>query len=221
MRARPSTWLVLTALSNLALACGSSTTNSNKDAVGASGAGGGAGHASAGHAGSGSQSGAGSSSGGAANAGGGSTIGGAAGGGAAGAGSGGAKQGAGGGAATTTCPATVPPGGTACTFIGSTCFYEDCSGIGRSTAQCAQGKWLTDTKPCAEVACHSTQCASGQMCGIAQGGAFLTMCTQPTCGSGPITCECAHAPCSDCTITGDATQGITLMCNTCPQGGCP
>lgn len=142
----------------------------------------------------------------------------------------GGKSGAAGGGATGAggspmlgCPATAPSRGAACTPPRGACFYEDCAGVGRTAASCNNGAWAIQTAACGVVQCDgaSMTCSSGQMCAISQGGALLTTCTEPTCGAGPVTCACAGAVCTNCLIGGSVEQGVTVTCNTCPQGGCP
>ena len=147
-----------------------------------------------------------------------------------GSGQGGARAGAGGGAAQApACPA-VPSPNTACDSDGQVCYYEDCAGLGRSVATCQKrggpvDRWSVDSVACDAVHCTglpgSMSCASGQVCAVSQGGTISGMCVQATCGTGPITCECAHASCADCAISGTPQQGFTVTCNSCPQGGCP
>jgi hypothetical protein len=129
-----------------------------------------------------------------------------------------------GGAALGDCPAALPSSGSACLIIGE-CFYEDCAGSGRSAATCSNGAWAVQTAACAATHCigagSSPSCAPGQICSISEGGTLVSMCNESTCGTGPVTCACAGALCTNCSITGSVTQGVTVTCNSCPQGGCP
>ncbi|HKO50384.1 MAG TPA: hypothetical protein VJV79_21825, partial [Polyangiaceae bacterium] len=140
---------------------------------------------------------------------------------------GGGKGGTGGGAAggagapTLGCPATPPVVGSACASNHEACFFEDCSGVGRTAATCEGGTWTVRTTACGAVQCLSGTCSSGQICAVTQGGAQIATCVESTCGTGPLTCACAGASCSICSIGGTIEQGITVTCNTCPQGGCP
>jgi hypothetical protein len=138
-----------------------------------------------------------------------------------GTGAGGATGGA--GSLTLACPANPPVHGSSCTPLPEACFYEDCAGVGRTAATCNQGAWAVQTTGCAAVQCDglSTTCSSGQICSVIQGGAHLAMCTESACGTGPVTCACAGASCANCSISGSPEQGVTVICNTCPQGGCP
>ena len=137
---------------------------------------------------------------------------------------GGATGGTGGVAQAPTCPATAPVSAGSCAVNGQACFYEDCAGAGRTAATCNNGFWTVQEAACAAVQCiglpSPTSCASGQSCSVTQSGTIGGMCTQPTCGKGPITCACAHASCENCSISGSVQQGITVTCNNCPQGGC-
>jgi hypothetical protein len=36
-----------------------------------------------------------------------------------------------------------------------------------------------------------------------------------------VSCDCIQNCAGVCTVIGSATSGITINCNTCPQGGCP
>ena len=202
----------------------------NGGAAGQGAVGGGPSGGSAGRGGSGSggasgsvgRGGSGGASGGAGAAAGGSGQGGA------GAGAGGGGEG-GGAAQAPACPA-VPPANTACDSDGQVCYYEDCAGLGRSVATCQKrggpvDRWSVESVACDVVHCTglpgAMSCASGQVCAVSQGGTISGMCVQATCGTGPITCECAHASCADCAISGTPQQGFTVSCNSCPQGGCP
>ena len=233
---------VVAALSALSIACGSAQSNGHAPGGGSAGVGlagdasaghnsaGGAG-ASAGSAGAIGDSGGGASGGNQAKGGAASGASGTSGsGGKGGAGAAGGNGGSGGATLTPTCPATAPLGASPCVPGGPICYYEDCAGAGRTVASCQkQGmpgfSWSVETAACATVQCFgipgALSCASGQVCSVTQGGAISGMCVQSTCGSGPITCECAHAACTDCTTYGGTEQGFTVTCNTCPQGGCP
>lgn len=145
-------------------------------------------------------------------------------------GAGGSSVGGAGALQIPTCPATAPTAGSSCDSVGQDCFYEDCAGAGRTVATCQKlgipkGKWSLQNTACGMVQCPNVpgamSCASGQVCAVSEGGAIIATCAQSTCGAGPITCQCAHASCADCTISGTAQQGYTVSCNTCPGGGCP
>jgi hypothetical protein len=56
---------------------------------------------------------------------------------------------------------------------------------------------------------------------VLAGGALLEMCVDNTCGGGPIGCDCIQGCMGVCSVAGDAASGITLSCNTCPEGICP
>jgi len=161
---------------------------------------------------------------------GGSALGAAGGGGKGGAGAGGPSGGTGGAIQAPACPTTAPVGASSCDWNGQVCFYEDCAGAGRTVATClklgATGfSWSLQNTACGAVHCSGLpgpmSCASGQVCSVSQSGTISGTCEQSTCGAGPITCECAHATCTNCAILGSAAQGFTVTCNNCPQGGCP
>jgi hypothetical protein len=243
------TWLrtlAVSAVLSLSVACGSAQGDQPASGAGSAGAsdgggfaGGGASSAAAGHNGGGSagessgaagvQGGSGGASGGSAGASGGSL--GAAGGGAkGGAGGGGASGGSGGVVQAPACPAFAPLGASSCDSDGQVCFYEDCVGAGRTVATCQKlggprGSWSLRTAACGTVHCAglpgAMSCASGQVCSVTEGGTIGGTCAQSTCGTGPVSCACAHASCIDCGISGSVEQGFTVTCNNCPQGGCP
>lgn len=128
------------------------------------------------------------------------------------------------------CPAKPPSFSDSCNAEGRVCSYEDCAGLGRTVAKCerlgsARLTWGVQTVACGAVHClglpGQMSCAAGQICTVSEGGTISGTCTTSTCGSGPVTCACAHAACTDCAIAGSTEQGFTVTCNTCPQGGCP
>src|SRR6478736_4933837 len=136
-------------------------------------------------------------------------------------GSGGASGGSGGTPAANGCPAAPPLSGSPCAYPGP-CFYQDCAGAGRTSATCGNGVWIIESAPCSAVECGSApiHCSSEQFCSIAEGGTLSAMCSQSSCGTGLVTCACAHA-CTDCTIAGNVQYGLSVICSTCPHGGCP
>jgi len=138
-----------------------------------------------------------------------------------------------GGASASACPAAAPSNGVACSAAlqGNTCYYDDCSGLGRRTkATCvflgagagSQGMWSVETSLCGDlVACDgdgaSHACPVGQACLVMEGGALITQCADHTCGSGPIECDCVKG-----CFTGCIKQGFTFTCSTCADPrGCP
>ena len=240
--------LALAAALSLSIACGSAQSDRPlSGAAGTAGAlddGGGAGNAAAGQSGSGSagaSAGNGDAKGGAVGTGGSAGVGGivaevgstAAGVGGSsangGAGASGASAGSGGVVQAPTCPAIAPASASPCERAGQVCFYEDCAGAGRTVANCQNLSspglsWSVQSAACGTVRCSGLPgmmtCASGQVCFVSQGGTISGMCEPSSCGTGPITCECAHASCGDCAISGNTQQGFTVTCNNCPQGGC-
>lgn len=242
--ARPRALAVIAALS-LSIACGSEGGQraAGGDVAGTSASGAGAGSDAAGHNGGGAAGASGAANGGfaGASAGNSGASGGAAGaqssGGTGGAGAGGATAGgggatAGGGGATQLmpCPANPPGASESCNAGGVVCSYEDCAGAGRTVATCGQQggarlTWTTRTAACGAVQClglpSAMGCTSGQICSVSEGGTISGMCAESSCGTGPVTCACAHASCTDCLVSGSVEQGFTVTCNNCPQGGCP
>jgi hypothetical protein len=166
-------------------------------------------------------------------------------GGAGGANSGGAEVGAGGAAGTgpggtggtpaNLCPTVAPPDGQPCLpgALGTSCFYEDCSGAGRSRTLCSsrdlgqgnlQQLWSVETWPCgSEVQCggngQGMSCLRGQVCVVLAGGALITGCASHSCGTGPIDCSCVEGCFGEC-VTSGTENGVTISCNTCsdPRG---
>jgi hypothetical protein len=244
-RARPRALAVVAALS-LSIACGSSEggqRSTDGGAAGASASGAGSGSDAAGHNGGGAAGASGGANGGFAGASAGSSgaSGAAAGaqgsGGKGGAGAGGATGGGGGatggGGGVTQlmpCPEKPPGPSESCNSDGVVCSYEDCAGAGRTVTTCgrlggARLTWSTRTAACGAVQClglpSAMSCTSGQICSVSVSGTIGGMCAQSSCGTGPVTCACAHASCTDCAVSGSAEQGFTVTCNNCPQGGCP
>jgi hypothetical protein len=123
------------------------------------------------------------------------------------------------------CPSELPPADSACPSVNQNCYYEDCSGAGRSLASCADDGWAVSTAPCADtVYCSAggAECSEGEICLIRAGGAFLQECVPNTCETGPVECDCIEGCSGECATYGDAETGITITCNTCPSGmACP
>jgi hypothetical protein len=120
----------------------------------------------------------------------------------------------------TPCPATAPTQGTDCVTNSTECFYDDCPAIGRTQARCISGTWKVETAACGIVNCSGsfTNCEIGDICQTVASGALLRECVPNPCGSGPVTSQCAPAGCS---VITSLTEGVTVYCNNCPQGGCP
>ena len=123
------------------------------------------------------------------------------------------------------CPSELPSAESACPRVNQNCYYEDCSGAGRSIASCSDGGWSVSTAPCTEtVFCTAggADCSEGEICLIVAGGAFAQECVPNTCETGPVGCDCIEGCSGDCTTYGDPDNGITITCNTCPSGmACP
>lgn len=118
------------------------------------------------------------------------------------------------GGAATPCPDTVPLHPDSCRPEGQTCFYEDCSGAGRSVVTCENGVWHVNVGACEEVQCaypSTTTCPPGQLCAVTAGDTLSARCIENTCGKGPITCECAGS-CDTCSVGGNMGRGISLSC---------
>ena len=216
---------VSTALLSLGLAsggCGSSRGDVG-DAAPADGAAGTGGTAMGGAAGTGGATGTGgaAATGGVAGTGGAAGTGGVAGsGGAAGTGGRG-TGGTGTGGALSACPVAAPFAGSACAGLeGAQCFYEDCAGVGRTTATCTGGRWQEHNTACTQVPCQfGASCPAGTICVQYVGGAVTTMCVANPCGTGPVSCACLT--CSQtCQSSWSETAGIRTTCNTCtdPRG---
>lgn len=123
-----------------------------------------------------------------------------------------------------TCPAQAPLASSPCARTGLECIYQSCSTTGISVAIC-QGTWSVTSHPCpAEVQCSAmvstNGCSPGQICLTLAGGAYMESCIDNTCGAGPIDCSCLSSCSGVCKLNAYST-GLALMCNTCPQGGCP
>ena len=137
-------------------------------------------------------------------------------------------QGGAGGTAVATCPAVPPQSGGTCT-AGLNCYYEDCAGAGRTVASCVAGstvepRWQVATGACTPVTCPTPvtlTCPAGQLCFITAGGALQVTCGTNTCGTSAISCGCLQSCSGVCSVLGFVQSGITVSCNTCPQGGCP
>ena len=139
-----------------------------------------------------------------------------------GGGGGGRATGGTGGNATVACPPVAPASGSSCTASGQSCVYQDCAGAGVTVASC-QDTWSVTTTVCGDtVRCpypSSQTCAAGQICIVYAGGALYAQCVDNPCGTGPVECGCLGV-CSGVCNTLSSTSGVTVYCNTCPQGGC-
>jgi hypothetical protein len=121
---------------------------------------------------------------------------------------------------TPTCPQTPPTNTLSCGSASMTCFYDNCPSTGRTQARCAGGTWTVQTAACSTVNCISRTCPSGQICLVTEGGAVGVQCVDNACGQGPVTAECGTGI-GGCVVNATLTGGVTITCNTCPQGGCP
>ena len=159
-----------------------------------------------------------------------------------GAGSGGAPPGGGGaggssgsgGLSTRGCPASAPSAGTPCppTLLGLTCYYDDCGASGtKKKAACftaipeignPQQLWAVQTFPCEpRVDCAATTCYADHVCVILEGGARIGQCSNQSCGSGPIECNCVQGCYQGCVMS-SAGNDATFTCSTCADPrGCP
>ena len=133
------------------------------------------------------------------------------------------------------CPQTAPKNATACGPVDYSCFYEDCTGAGRTKADCSAGTWKVQSAACAAVTCPGggntptgTTCSAGQVCVRTTGGGGAYMitatCTTQTCGSGPMSLSCIQVYYSSCSASYDLS-GVVVNCSapsTCGsgQGGC-
>jgi hypothetical protein len=124
------------------------------------------------------------------------------------------------GVAPPTCPSTPPTNASSCGSTDMTCFYDNCPSTGRTRAGCAGGKWTVQTGACSTVDCYPLPCSSGQICLEIFGGAAEVQCVDNACGQGPVTPECGTTS-GGCVVNATLTSGVTITCNTCPQGGCP
>jgi Kazal-type serine protease inhibitor domain len=124
------------------------------------------------------------------------------------------------GAISPTCPSTPPTNASSCGSTNMTCFYDNCPSTGRTQANCAGGAWTVQTAACGTLNCISRTCPSGQMCLVTEGGAVGVQCVDNSCGHGPVTPECGTTI-GNCVVNATLTSGVTITCNTCPQGGCP
>jgi hypothetical protein len=122
--------------------------------------------------------------------------------------------------ASTPCPVEPPGQGAPCAGAAS-CFYERCNTYGQVSAHCSGSAWTVEAGACGEVACgFSAHCAAGEACVIRQGGALLADCMTNGC-DGLVECGCVPGCAPECALGGTVGTGVTVTCNTCPQGGCP
>jgi hypothetical protein len=143
-------------------------------------------------------------------------------------GSGGARTGTGGAGtggsvAQPACPASPPSSGSSCAHADQACFYENCTGAGRTAARCTNGAWSVETGPCEAENCGMSgtlKCNPGQVCMEQHGGALITKCVASHC-EGLATCECIEGCSGECTVDGNVNEGITVRCNLCPGLPCP
>jgi len=129
-----------------------------------------------------------------------------------------------GGSATVPCPPRAPASGSSCPSSGQQCVYQDCASTGVTLATC-QTTWSVTTSPCpTTVHCASypgpLTCATGQICLVSAGGTIDAECIDNACGAAPVDCSCLGVCAGVCNVMSSST-GVTMYCNTCPQGGCP
>jgi hypothetical protein len=131
-----------------------------------------------------------------------------------------ASGGSGGATPPGTCPATPPTEGEPCNDPPR-CFYDACPSGNRTLAVCQNNVWSVEEGTSCAVQCmgfpSSMSCPPGTYCSVSQGGAIFAQCAQNTCGAGPVTAACTP----NCAVTYSLEAGVTVTCNTCPQGGCP
>jgi hypothetical protein len=129
-----------------------------------------------------------------------------------------ATGGSGGAVSPGTCPATPPTAGEPCNDPPR-CFYDACPGGNRTLATCNNNSWTVEEGTSCAVECSgfALACPAGTFCRVNQGGALSAQCERYTCGSGPVTAACTP----NCAVTYSLEAGVTVTCNTCPQGGCP
>jgi hypothetical protein len=128
-----------------------------------------------------------------------------------------------GGSATVPCPTMAPASGSSCTTSGQQCVYQECATTGVTVATC-QTTWSVTTSPCAgTVRCTSypgtLTCATGQICLVRAGGTIDAQCVDNACGTAPVDCSCLGVCTGICSVL-PSSAGVTMYCNTCPQGGC-
>ncbi len=110
------------------------------------------------------------------------------------------------------CPQAPPANGASCGPLARTCYYEDCSGIGRTVAVCTGRAWQVTTGACASVYCepnvdspYALSCQAGKVCVVNRsgGGAPIATptCLDHSCGTGPITPQCIPSLNGVCTAT--------------------
>lgn len=119
------------------------------------------------------------------------------------------------------CPNQPPSPDSSCSSLGVLCAYEDCAGAGRTVASCVNGAWSVTTSACGEtVDCTAggAQCSEGEICLVRAGGALLQDCVPNTCETGPVECDCIEGCSGECATYGTPESGITITCNTCPNG---
>lgn len=129
------------------------------------------------------------------------------------------SSGAGGPPPTARCPEAIPVPETECLQNGPTCYYGDCEDGQRTVAICLASGWTLEARPCTSFFC-TEECQPGEICRVLQGGAYLAECIPNPCGTGPVTCQCVSPGCGPCWVN-DSSGGITVTCDTCPDGACP
>lgn len=130
-----------------------------------------------------------------------------------------------GGTAANGCPQTPPSNGSICNLPATfpsygQCYYEDCTGSGRTLANCSSGTWQVTTGPCGKVVCQQ-DCAQGQVCLVIERGYRTVDCVTPNCGTGPLMPECVPGAMGNCSVSGSISLGANVGCNYCSgAGGC-
>ncbi len=100
------------------------------------------------------------------------------------------------------CPQAAPSNGASCGSEAFSCAYQDCSGAGRTQADCQGGIWNVQTVPCATWLCPGGGtysggdmiCVPGQICvrTTGGGGAYIITpsCIPNTCSPSPVSLDC-------------------------------
>ena len=134
-------------------------------------------------------------------------------------------------APTAICPLVAPSNGASCGGGGLSCIYQDCSGAGRSEANCLNGSWSVRTVACDSVTCKGggvysggdVICGTGQICvrTTGGGGAYVITpsCAANTCSPSPVTLACMSGLGGSCYVSSD-TEIDCSATSLCP-GGCP
>ena len=117
------------------------------------------------------------------------------------------------------CPSIAPTEGAPCSEPNLDCVYDECPSSGEVYAHCSRARtFVVSTLGCAN--CQGRACDEGSVCAARQAGASVE-CIAHTCGTGPLTCDCASGVGVACTLGGDFNALFTCRPGCGDASVCP